>query len=78
MIFGAISKQYCTPLITIKGSIFVLNKSQIDDEKKKTGARFNAEDKEKITGIYAEGIRWLDEHQSEEKEVYDEKFLKIN
>ncbi|KAK8882644.1 hypothetical protein M9Y10_045286 [Tritrichomonas musculus] len=50
-------------------------KSQIDDEK--TGARFSAEDKEKITELYTEGLKWLDEHPNEEKEVYDEKFKEV-
>jgi heat shock protein 5 len=50
-------------------------KSQIEDEK--TGARVSAEDKEKITEIVTEGLKWLDEHPHDEKEIYDEKFKEL-
>ncbi|OHT11192.1 78 kDa glucose-regulated protein [Tritrichomonas foetus] len=50
-------------------------KGQLDDEK--TSERFSAEDKEKITEIVTEGLKWLDEHAREEKEVYDDKFKEL-
>ncbi|OHT17482.1 Mediator of RNA polymerase II transcription subunit 37a [Tritrichomonas foetus] len=50
-------------------------KGQLDDEK--TSERFSAEDKEKITEIVTEGLKWLDEHPREEKEVYDDKFKEL-
>ena len=51
-------------------------KSQVEDEK--AGARYSAEDKEKITKFYTEGLKWLDEHQNEEKEIYDEKLKEFH
>lgn len=41
------------------------------------GAKISAEDKEKITQIVTEGFDWLQEHQSDDKEVYDEKFKEL-
>ena len=50
-------------------------KSQVEDEK--TNERFTTEDKEKITEIYTEGFKWLDDHPKEEKEAYDDKFKEV-
>jgi len=50
-------------------------KAQIDDEKQ--ASKISAEDKEKITEIVNEGIKWLDDHQREEKDVYDEKYKEL-
>lgn len=50
-------------------------KQQIEDEN--MGAKISAEDKEKITQIVTEGFDWLQEHQSDDKEVYDEKFKEL-
>ena len=37
----------------------------------------DAEDKEKITQIVTEGFDWLQEHQSDDKEVYEEKLKEL-
>ena len=50
-------------------------KQQIEDET--MGAKFSAEDKEKITQIVTEGFDWLQEHQSDDKEVYEEKLKEL-
>lgn len=54
-------------LFTVKG--------QMADEK--TAEKVKPEDKEKIDTIISEGIKWLDEHPREEKEVYDDKLKEI-
>lgn len=54
-------------LFTVKG--------QMADEK--AAEKVKPEDKEKIDTIISEGIKWLDEHPREDKEVYDDKFKEV-
>lgn len=50
-------------------------KSQLEDEKAES--KFSAEDKEKITEIVTDGLKWLDENPTGEKELFDDKFKEV-
>lgn len=50
-------------------------KTQMDDEK--NAGKISAEDKEKVKETVDEGLKWLEEHVREEKDVYDEKFKEV-
>ena len=57
----------------LEGYLYSL-RSTVDDTLKD---KLDAESKEKLSSTVTEGLAWLDEHQSDEKEVFDEKRKEI-
>jgi heat shock protein 5 len=64
-------RQGTVPRNRLEDFLFAV-KGQITDEK--AGARVSEEDKEKVREIIEEGMKWLDEHPHDEKDVSTDKF----
>jgi molecular chaperone DnaK (HSP70) len=43
----------------------------------KASSSLSAEDKEKIIEVLEEGLKWLEEHPHDERDVYDDEFKKV-